>query len=208
MKKKNLYIMGVVMCVSALLLSCGSREYDTSAQDWEEKVKSLFYFVRDEIRYNPYLPKYLTEHFRASNTLSRGDGYCVQKAVVLVALARAVGIPARLGFAKIRNNLLPEKLTKWLGGNVLPWHGYAELYIDSKWVKATTAFDLKMCHENRIIPVEFDGEHDATFQPYNLDGKLHIEYLMQRGHYEDVPLDKIRETLVQIFGAVYVPPPE
>ena len=74
------------------------------------KAKSLFYFVRDEIRYNPYLPKHLREDFRASNVLNTGEGYCVQKAVLLVALARAAGIPSRLGFAVIRNNLMPYKL--------------------------------------------------------------------------------------------------
>lgn len=177
-------------------------------EDTVEKVKALFYFVRDEIKYNPYLPKYLPEHFRASNTLSRGEGYCVQKAVLLVALARATGVPARLGFAKIRNHLLPEKMIKWLGTNVFSWHGFAELHIEGRWVKATPAFDLRMCQENRLIPVDFDGKNDATFHRYNKDGKLHIEYLMQYGHYEDVPVDVIREETVQRFGAEYVPPPE
>ena len=185
-----------------------ARDLTRGLEDTVERIKSLYYFVRDEIRYNPYLPKYLPEHFRASNTLSRGDGYCVQKAVLLAALARAVGVPARLGFAKIRNNLLPQRMTNWLGGNVLPWHGYAELYIEGRWVKATPSFDLRTCQENQIIPVEFDGKNDAMLPSQNRDGKLHIEYLMHRGHYPDVPVDKIREAVIQIHGAEYVPPPE
>ena len=40
-----------------------------------------------------------------SATLARGYGFCVNKAVLLAALARAVGIPARLGFADVRNHL-------------------------------------------------------------------------------------------------------
>jgi transglutaminase-like putative cysteine protease len=71
-------------------------------------AKSLFYFVRDNIKYNMHVPKSLSEDFRASNTLSRGEGYCVQKAVLLAALARVAGIPAGLGFVRLRNNLLPE----------------------------------------------------------------------------------------------------
>ncbi|MGB2885326.1 MAG: transglutaminase-like domain-containing protein, partial [Dehalococcoidia bacterium] len=80
-----------------------ARELTGELEDAVEKAKALFYFVRDEISYNIYVKKHMPEHFRASNTLARGKGYCVQKAVLLVALARAAGIPARLGCAKIRN---------------------------------------------------------------------------------------------------------
>jgi len=178
-----------------------SKDLTKEQEDNIEKAKSLFYFVRDEIKYNMYLPKALPENFIASKILSRGKGYCVQKAVLLVALARATGIPAGLGFARIRNNLLPEKVIKWLGTNIFPTHGYAELYLTGKWVKATAAFDLKMCKANRIIPVEFDGKNDAIFYSHNRDGKLHIEYLQEVGrYYDDLPLDKLWNMMAQYFG--------
>ena len=160
-----------------------------------EKAKALFYFVRDKIRYNIYVPKYPADTFRASETLNRGQGYCVQKAVLLVTLARAVGIPARLNFAKIRNNLISPKLYKVMKGNIFPWHGYAELYLQEKWVKATPTFDLKMCQKHGIIPVEFDGQNDARFNRYNEEGKLHIEYLKDYGPYDDVPFEEIWQAL-------------
>jgi transglutaminase-like putative cysteine protease len=184
-----------------------ARDLTKGQKDIVEKAKSLFYFVRDEIKYNMYVSRSLPEHFRASNTLSRGDGYCVQKAVLLVALARAAGIPAGLGFARLRNNLLPEKTLKWLGTNILPFHGYAELHLNGNWVKATPAFDLKMCEKNQIIPVKFDGNNDAVFHSYNRDGKLHIEYLKDLGrHYDDLPLDKLWEAYIQTFGRILEPP--
>ena len=158
-----------------------------------EKARSLFYFVRDEIKYNPYLPRYLSEHFRASNTLARKQGFCVQKAVLLVALSRSVGIPARLGFAVIKNYILPEKIAEMLVSNMLPDHGYAEIYLGRKWIKATPAFNLEMCQKNRIIPVEFDGKKDAKFHSHTQGGVLHIEYVLDRGPYDDVPVDAIRE---------------
>jgi len=165
-----------------------------------KKAKNLFYFVRDEIKYDMYAPKSFPENFMASKILSRGKGYCVQKAVLLVALARAAGIPAGLGFARIRNNLLPEEVINWLGTNILPTHGYAELYLNGKWVKATTAFDLEMCEANRIFPVEFDGKNDAIFHSHNRDGKLHIEYLSDLGHYDDLPLDELWNIMTRHFG--------
>ncbi len=174
-----------------------ARELTLGREDAADKAKALFYFVRDEISYNLYVKKHMPEHFQASNTYTRGKGYCVQKAVLLVALARASGIPARLGCAKIRNHLVPTKVLDILKSNIFPWHGYAELYLDGKWVKATPAFDLKMCQEHRLIPVEFDGVSDARFHSRNKDGKPHIEYLLDRGPFDDVPLDEIRKALIE-----------
>jgi len=185
-----------------------TKDLTKEQEDISEKAKSLFYFVRDGIKYNIYVSKSLPEHFRASNTLSKREGYCVQKAVLLVALARATGIPAGLGFARLRNNLLPEKTLKWLGTNILPFHGYAELYLNGKWVKATPAFDLKMCEKNRIVPVEFDGNNDAVFHSHNQDGKLHIEYLKDLGHYYDLPLDKLWNAIIQTCGGKALEPPK
>jgi transglutaminase-like putative cysteine protease len=166
-----------------------------------EKAKSLFYFVRDKIKYNPYAAKSLPEHYRASNTLAQREGYCVQKAVLLCALARAAGIPTRLGFATIRNNIVPERLAKLMGTDIFVYHGYVEFYIEGKWVKATPAFDLRTCEKNRIIPVEFDGKNDAVFHLYNRDGKLHIEYLKDIGRYSDIPLDEIWDMWIQTYGS-------
>ena len=189
-------------------LDCEAKSIKEKARDLTKgqeniigKAKRLFYFVRDKIKYNPYSPFYLPEHYRASSILTKGEGYCVQKAVLLATLARAAGIPARLRFADIRNYVLPKKLAELQGTNLFTYHGYDELYIEGKWVKATPAFDIKMCQENRIIPVEFDGKNDATFHSHNLDGKLHIKYFHDYGHYQDVPLDEILDAWVKVYGA-------
>jgi len=174
-----------------------------------QQARSLFYYVRDEIRYNFYMSKSYPENFRASKTLLRGEGYCVQKAVLLVALARAVGIPSGLGFARLKNHLLSKKVVNWIGTNILPFHGYAEFYLNGKWIMATPAFDLELCEKNRIIPVEFDGRNDAMLHAYNRDGKLHIEYIKDLGHnYDDLPLNDLWEAIIQTHGSKGLEPPE
>jgi len=60
---------------------------------------------------------------------------------------------------------------------LFPYHGFDELYIGEKWVKATTTFELKVYQENRLFPVGFDGKHDAVLLPPDLGGNPHIEYL-------------------------------
>lgn len=165
-----------------------------------DKAKSLFYFVRDEIKYRPHIVSDLLEDYRASKILRTGEGWCVQKAVLLAALARAAGIPARLHLADIRNYLVSDRLKELMGTNLFVYHGYDELYIEGKWVKATPAFDLKMCQDNRIVPVEFDGKSDAIFHSHNVDGELHIEYVEDHGCYQDLPLDEILAAFAQVYG--------
>jgi len=172
-----------------------SRELIAGQNDPVECAKRLFYFVRDSIVYTIYGPKDSPEQFRASETLARGDGYCVQKAVLLVALARALGVPARLGFAIIRNHIMPPKLFEIMKTNLFPWHGYAQLFLNGKWITATPAFDKEMCDANHILPVEFDGSADARFHRYNRDGVLHIEYLKDRGPFDNLPLDHIWQAM-------------
>ena len=169
--------------------------------DAAAKAKNLFYWVRDEIKYNPFVPLEIFENYRASETLKRRLGFCVEKAAVLAAFARAVGIPARLHFADIRNHLISTRLLEVMGTNLFSYHGYTELYIAGKWVKATPAFDLKMCQKNRIIPVEFDGHNNALFHSHNSDGKLHIEYVEDHGNRIDVPVQEILAVFREHYGA-------
>ena len=159
-----------------------------------EKAVALYYFVRDSIRHNPYAPGQTRDDYKASATLQRGNGYCQHKAVLMVALARAAGIPARPGFVDVRDHLLSPKFRAMIGGdNLLIQHGYAELYINGKWVHASPAYDLETCQKAGFIPVEFDGVNDAKDSACNREGKAHIEHVKEHGHFEDFPFDYIRK---------------
>lgn len=147
--------------------------------------------MRDEIKYNPYSLPCLLEHYRASTILEKGKGYCVQKAVLLAALARATGVPARLRFADIRNHIVPKKLAEMLGTNLFIYHGYDELYLDGNWIKATPVFNLKICQKSQILPVEFDGKNHAIFHSHNQDGKPHFEFHL----FRSMSNIKVREAL-------------
>src|SRR5688572_30402407 len=110
-----------------------------------EKAVALFYAVRDEIRYDPYRLSDDPETYRASAVLDAGVAYCIPKAVLLCAAARAAGLTARLGFADVRNHLNSEKLRERMGGSDLfIWHGYVEFLLDGTWVKATPAFNIEL----------------------------------------------------------------
>ena len=88
-----------------------------------EVARRLYLFVRDAIRYDPYVDYTDPETFRASSVLAAGRGYCVGKASLYCALARAAGIPARLGLADVRNHLATPKLLETVGTDVFAFHG-------------------------------------------------------------------------------------
>jgi hypothetical protein len=80
------------------------------------KSVRLYYAVRDAIVYTPYCDFYAPDTFRASGVLAKGSGFCVGKASLLAATARASGIPARVGFADVRNHLCTPRLRALIGG--------------------------------------------------------------------------------------------
>jgi len=172
-------------------------------QTERERAVSLYYAVRDEIRYNPFLDFTHPEVFRASAVLEAGQGFCVGKASLLAACARAAGIAARVGFADVKNHLTTPRLAETMGSDLFVYHGYTEMRVDGKWVKATPAFNLALCTRFRVKPLEFDGREDSIFHPFDEDDRRHMEYLRDRGVYADVPVDEIQQAFRDAYPKFY-----
>jgi transglutaminase-like putative cysteine protease len=168
-----------------------------------ERAVSLYYAVRDKIRYNPFLDFSKPEAFRASSVLESGQGFCIGKASLLAACARSTGIEARVGFADVKNHLTTPRLAETMGSDLFVYHGYTELRIDGKWVKATPAFNLALCTRFRVKPLEFDGRADSIFHPFDEDERRHMEYLRDRGVYADVPVEEIQRAFREAYPKFY-----
>lgn len=167
-----------------------ARQHAQGADDTARAV-SLYYAVRDGFRYDPYRLDLSPDGMRASTVLRDGMGWCVPKAGLLAAACRAAGIPARLGFADVRNHLSTERLRQAMQSDVYVWHGYSDIWIEGRWLKATPAFNIELCERFGLLPLEFDGRSDSIYHPYDKAGNRHMEYLQQRGVYDDVPLAAI-----------------
>lgn len=158
----------------------------------KEKAIALFYWVRDEITYNMSAFYMIKSNFKASVTLRRGYGFCVSKAVLLSSFARAVGIPAQVHLADIRNNKVPQETIDLLGTNIFYFHGYSEIYLDKKWIKATPVFDKVTASRAGFLPlVEFDGINNGILSQYDPEGNLFVEYVKDRGVYVELPYDEM-----------------
>jgi len=165
-----------------------------------EIAVKLYLAVRDNILYDPYSPFYLPEHYRASYVLKRGRSFCVPKASLLCALARACGIRARIGFADVRNHLATKQLIKFMGSDLFVYHGFVECYLEGKWVKATPAFNIDLCRKHHVPPLEFNGREDSLFQAYNLQNQRFMEYINFHGPYADIPVGQIVAAWEKAYG--------
>jgi transglutaminase-like putative cysteine protease len=124
--------------------------------------------------------------------LAAGRGFCIGKSAVLAATARAIGVPARVGYADVRNHFTSRRLRGRTKSDVFIWHSYTDLYIDRRWVKATPVFDQALCERVNLKPLEFDGRQDSLFHPFDREGRRHMEYLRDRGTFTDVPFETIQ----------------
>lgn len=163
---------------------------DPAAANRENAI-TLYYWVRDEIRYNPYSVSGEIHDYRASATLEARQGWCVPKAILLAALCRAAGVPARLGFADVRNHLSTARMREMMQTDVFYYHGYTAVYLGEQWVKATPAFNLQLCDRFGLKPLEFNGFEDSIYHEYDQAGNRHMEYLNDRGQHLDLPYDEM-----------------
>jgi transglutaminase-like putative cysteine protease len=186
-----------------------SRATATATGEIDQAI-ALYYAIRDGIRYDPYVMATDPEQYRASVIAGLPAAYCIQKAILLAASARAVGVPSRLGFADVRNHLTSPKLRETMGSDLFVYHGYTELFLEGRWVKATPAFNLGLCQRFGVLPLEFDGRHDSIFHPFDAENRKHMEYVRSHGSFAEFPFEQVmaafRREYPSLFGNLQAGP--
>jgi transglutaminase-like putative cysteine protease len=169
-----------------------------------DKAVSFYYAIRDGIRYNPYMEVENKTAYTASDAVLTGEGWCVPKAALMVACLRINGIPARPGYSDVKNHLASKRLIDLLGSEIFLWHSYCEAYLDGKWVKATPSFNLSLCEKFGLKPLDFNGKDEALFHEFDQVGNKHMEYVRERGTFQDVPMDDIIEAFKAFYSSEYI----
>ncbi len=169
------------------------------AADRVEQASRLYRAVRDGIRYDPYIDYTDPETYRASSVLEAGHAYCVGKAALYAALCRAVGIPARIGLADVKNHLATPRLIETVGTDLFAYHGFVEVMPEREWVKATPTFNVTLCQKLGVPPLDFDGKTDALMQPFDATGREFMSYEAQHGTFFDVPAKFLIAEMVRLY---------
>jgi transglutaminase-like putative cysteine protease len=139
-----------------------AEELTRDLQNDADKARLLFEFVRDSYNDNP------SGSFRASDILDYGGNNCIRRSILLVALCRAVGIPARLhmqefmmkketpGSDEVEYLRSPHVITGiYLNGN---WRLYDATGNEKKWVGLNQ--DPSVASQ---MPLEFYADRDCLF---------------------------------------------
>ena len=169
--------------------------YIQESGDLSKKMAAWYRFVRDEIRYDPFAIELESEALSASRTVEAQHGHCLHKSVLFVTGLRAMGVPARLGLARVRNHLATERLERLLRTDVLIPHGYAAFWNGARWVKVTPVFNSSLCERLGTNPLPWSPNEDSLFQPLDSGGKRFMEYLVDCGLHTTVPLNFLKEAL-------------
>ncbi|MEW6079626.1 MAG: transglutaminase family protein [Thermodesulfobacteriota bacterium] len=139
-----------------------------------EKAINCFFYVRDEIVFgmDPW-------QIKASETLQKGYGMCSNKALLLVAQLRCLGIPSRLAWVPLNRHFLKPA---W----GFPWtyclpralkHVIAQVFLDQKWIALDLTLD-KTTYERLYKPagakwgIDWNGEDDCLVFQDHLTGQV------------------------------------
>jgi transglutaminase-like putative cysteine protease len=181
-----------------------ARAHAAGGAEARTTVLDLYYAIRDGIRYDPYGAMGDPATYRASDAVIEGHGFCIPKSALLAACCRVHGIPARPGYADVRNHLATPRMIEKMGTDLFYWHSYCETLIEGTWVKSTPAFNKSLCDRFGLKPLEFDGRTDSLFHEFDRVGNRHMEYLLDRGPFVDVPFETILADFKKYYGNIWM----
>lgn len=140
-----------------------------SASTFKERAVGIFYFVRDEI-------PFALDNFevKASQTLKKGKGHCVNKVNLQVALLRAAGIPARYHQGVLVKDCLKGIVADFIfraTPDRIWYHPWCECHLSGEWISCDAIFDRPLyegilardiARKDKIPTIDWDGESNLN----------------------------------------------
>lgn len=146
------------------------------ARDQRDAVKRIFHYVRDDILYGR-----IPLETKASDVIRKKRGNCTNKSVLLVAMARASGIPARMHYFNITGETIKPLMHPILWPilpDVIPLNARADVFLNDRWITLETELDPELYRGLRakglIEPteLEWDGEKSTELFDAGVRGEI------------------------------------
>lgn len=155
----------------------------------EDKMKNLFLYVRDNIRFG-FPPK--GDLTKASETIKLGIGQCNTKAILLAALYKAIKIPARIHFSlikkEIQQGIFPAFIYKLLPPEIS--HSWVEIHYNSEWVRIDSFINDKEFYEGARSLLKENGM-DTGYSVACSKNRSSIEFSLEEEQF--VQMDAVTE---------------
>ena len=141
------------------------------AQNDTEKMQRIYYFVRDEIKFGWVYP----QEIPAEEVLKNRKGVCMQKANLLVAMAREAGIKARFHFMYVHKTALEDFLPQFAYNRwVDPFpHTFPEVWLNGRWISMEATFDKELheiCLRNKLNFGKYEEIAENVSIDFSQDG--------------------------------------
>jgi len=164
-----------------------------NALDTVSKVKAIYNYVRDEIKFGYNLSDDIT----ATEVLKDGYGQCNTKATLLMALLRATGIPNRIHGFTIDKALQKGAITgiwyRLSPKNIL--HSWVEIYVNNEWhflegVILDKEYLTKLQEQNKDCKTTFCGygAYTDNFENPPIEWNLNNTFIQDKGINQDFGL--------------------
>lgn len=174
--------------IQKLITERGWKDLDTIS-----KVKSIYNFVRDEIKFGYNL----SDDVSASKVLNDGYGQCNTKSNLLMALLRAVEVPTRIHGFTIDKALQKGAITgiwyKLAPQNIL--HSWVEVFVNNQWyflegVILDREYLESLQAQNKDCTTTFCGYgvYTDNFQNPEIEWNLNNTFIQEKGINQDFGL--------------------
>ncbi len=174
--------------IQKLITERGWKDLDTIS-----KVKSIYNFVRDEIKFGYNL----SDDVSASKVLNDGYGQCNTKSNLLMALLRVVEVPTRIHGFTIDKALQKGAITgiwyKLAPQNIL--HSWVEVNVNDKWyflegVILDREYLESLQAQNKDCTTTFCGYgvYTDNFQNPEIEWNLNNTFIQEKGINQDFGL--------------------
>lgn len=142
-KDLNLFLQATRYCDSNHReIKAIARKITNSYISNREKAKALFYWVRENIKF-----EFGYWGVKASDVLQRKRGMCTNKANLLIAFLRAINIPTGYGILRVNTKkfyreLMCPSFKKLVSPNTT--HIYVGIFCDKKWLICDSSVDSEL----------------------------------------------------------------
>jgi transglutaminase-like putative cysteine protease len=144
-----------------------------SGTDPQKITETAFQYVRNNIRFGCDLMQ-----VKASETLNKGYGVCWNKALLLTAILRYNGIPARFGYNLVKREFMkPAFGEEYKNLHENENHCFTLVYLNNKWIAVDSTLDPRT-YEKFYAPlgvlwgIEWDGKEDMRLYTENIVGPI------------------------------------